>query len=352
MSLPSPSAAALDVSIVVPAWNAAAFLPACLDSLLAQTGLTMEIIVVDDGSDDETPALLAGYAAKYRAIRVLTQSNHGVSVARNAGLAVARGEFVAFVDADDTVTATMYATMIAAARANALDVTVCNAVAHGVRDGQRPVFPAMPMETLPGPDWLVAAAARDALRHYIWCHLYRREFLSRQGLCFVPGITHQDIVWTNEVLLAAARVRFVDRLLYHYRQRAGSLSKPESSAMRLAAARHYLRVAGMLDRLARRNTAGPAVRAVLRRQTVEEGIAVFHLARRLVPAHRELLYADLRRAGFMALLWRNAESLRHRRRVLKRGLRFCLASLYARVGQWFAPREVVVGEVSGEPGGE
>lgn len=86
------------VSVVIPAYNAAATLPATLDSVLAQTYPRIEIIVVDDGSRDGTPDVLARYAPRVRGVR---QDNGGLAAARNAGLAAARGEFIALLDADD-----------------------------------------------------------------------------------------------------------------------------------------------------------------------------------------------------------------------------------------------------------
>lgn len=87
------------VSVIVPAHNAAAYLAESLDSVLAQTYSSVELIVVDDGSTDETPAILARYAELLD--RSIHQDNRGVSAARNAGVEVARGEYVAFLDADD-----------------------------------------------------------------------------------------------------------------------------------------------------------------------------------------------------------------------------------------------------------
>ena len=92
-----PGAAAL-VSVVIPTWNSAATLPRAIDSVLAQTWPHCELIVVDDGGSDDTPALLAGYGARLRALR---QANAGPAAARNHGLREARGDYVAFLDADD-----------------------------------------------------------------------------------------------------------------------------------------------------------------------------------------------------------------------------------------------------------
>ena len=86
------------VSVVVPAYNYARYLPKAIDSALGQTHPPLEVIVVDDGSTDDTPRVLAAYADR---IRVIRQANQGAGAARNAGIAAARGEYVAFLDSDD-----------------------------------------------------------------------------------------------------------------------------------------------------------------------------------------------------------------------------------------------------------
>ena len=90
------------VSVVVPAYNASKYIGQCIDSLLAQTYRRFEIVVVDDGSTDSTPDVLSGYAGLEN-VRIVRQENRGVSAARNAGLSLAKGEYVAFVDSDDVV---------------------------------------------------------------------------------------------------------------------------------------------------------------------------------------------------------------------------------------------------------
>ena len=92
------------ISVVIPVYNAEQFLPACLDSVLHQDYPSFEILVIDDGSTDGSAALIDRYAAREPRIVALHQRNAGVSAARNRGLTEARGEYIAFVDADDRVT--------------------------------------------------------------------------------------------------------------------------------------------------------------------------------------------------------------------------------------------------------
>lgn len=92
-----------EISVIVPVYKVERFLPACIDSLLAQTFADFELILVDDGSPDGCPVLCDAAAEKDNRVRVLHKANGGVSTARNAGLDMARGKWIAFVDSDDSV---------------------------------------------------------------------------------------------------------------------------------------------------------------------------------------------------------------------------------------------------------
>ena len=91
----------MKLSVIIPCYNAQKYLPACLESLLSQTMDDFEAILIDDGSKDDTAAIAMQYASVDERIRFIRQKNAGVSAARNAGLRIAQGEWVLFVDADD-----------------------------------------------------------------------------------------------------------------------------------------------------------------------------------------------------------------------------------------------------------
>ncbi len=114
------------ISIIVPVYKTERFLGACIASIQAQTFADFELILVDDGSPDNCPALCDAAAAKDRRIRVVHQKNRGLSGARNAGLDTARGEWVAFVDSDDTVTPDFCAKLYAAVQDTGAQMVVCN----------------------------------------------------------------------------------------------------------------------------------------------------------------------------------------------------------------------------------
>ena len=116
------------ISILVCAYNAQEYISQCLDSLLTQTFHDIEIIIVDDGSTDETPNILASYATKHPIIRVLHQKNAGPGVARNLALSHAKGKYIMFCDSDDWYEPTMCEKMYSCINSNNVDLVCCNCV--------------------------------------------------------------------------------------------------------------------------------------------------------------------------------------------------------------------------------
>lgn len=114
------------VNIIVPVYNVEKYLVRCMESLLNQTLKEIEIILVDDGSPDNCPQMCDEYARRDSRVKVIHKSNAGLGYARNSGLDVAVGEYIAFVDSDDYVDTSMYATLWNEARASNADVVFCN----------------------------------------------------------------------------------------------------------------------------------------------------------------------------------------------------------------------------------
>ena len=113
------------ISIIVPIYNVEKYLPKCLDSLIHQTCRDLEIILVDDGSPDKCPEICDSYAALDARVRVIHQKNSGVSAARNAGLAAAKGEWIGFMDPDDWADETMYEKLLQAGQQSGCELAIC-----------------------------------------------------------------------------------------------------------------------------------------------------------------------------------------------------------------------------------
>ncbi|MDR3050125.1 MAG: glycosyltransferase [Oscillospiraceae bacterium] len=216
-------------SVIVPVYNVAAFLPQCVDSILGQSEPDIEIILVDDGSTDECPALLAAYAARDARVRVVTKANGGLSDARNAGMDAATGEYLLFVDADDWVDAALVADACAAAGTQGAQLVLWN---------YRRAYPDhVEGPCLPMRDEVIALTGRGLTAYFYrrwfpyvhgqeaWCRLYRRDIVLAAGLRFVSGseVFAEDTLFSAMYLLHVRTLAALARPYTYYRQRPDGL---------------------------------------------------------------------------------------------------------------------------------
>lgn len=113
------------ISVIVPVYGVEKYLSKCIESLVKQTFKDIEVILVDDGSPDSCGKICDMYAEKYEQLVIIHQVNQGVSVARNAGLKIAKGEYIGFVDPDDWVAPEMYESMYGAMKETGTDLVIC-----------------------------------------------------------------------------------------------------------------------------------------------------------------------------------------------------------------------------------
>lgn len=204
------------VSIVIPVYNAEQTLSRCLNSVAAQTFSDFECLLVNDGSSDQSAAILAGFARRDARFRVLSSENHGVSHARNMALARAGGEFLAFLDADDTWEPNALETLIAAI--GELDV----AVAHLWK--QRPdgtLLPDSPPITQSGPQRLTCAQAAQIVFRgapfggHLHAKLFRRAPIASLRFAQDAHI-YEDMLFVLSALAKAAGAVYAPTAIYHY----------------------------------------------------------------------------------------------------------------------------------------
>jgi len=312
------------LSLVMPVYNVAAYLPACLDSLVAQTRQPDEIIAVDDGSTDECPAILARYAEKLPQMRVIRRVNGGLSAARNTGLEHSSGDWLVFLDSDDQLAPEHCATALAMAQADDLDIALFNGWFdfEGRREEEL-IYPDEPdSPVMTGADWLRERLQRRQFFHFVWLHLYRRSFVDRLGLRFFEPWIHEDVPWSTRVLLEAGRVRYSAIPLVHYRKplRPSTPGPARDARLKLLIDSSAFN-ARSLDALLPAAT-NPALRQAIAWQLVDGGLTIFHHLKR-VDSRTTLreLRQNLRREGLLALLWKHASTLPQHRRIARQWIK-------------------------------
>lgn len=212
----------LPLSIIVPVYKVEPYLHKCVDSLLAQDYSDYEIILVDDGSPDGCPEICDNYAERYANIRVIHQQNGGLSVARNAGIAVAQGEYICFVDSDDFWQPNVLGALMAQIAREKLDV---------LRFGYRRVDEAgseLPLDMLRKPiDYQnEVVSGIEYLNSRMGYDCYAWQFVTRHELTgeFMPGIYFEDDEWMPRMMLKAKRVNSTSLSVYNYLVRSGSIT--------------------------------------------------------------------------------------------------------------------------------
>lgn len=201
------------ISVVVPVYNAERYLSRCIDSLLGQTYRHIEVILVDDGSRDRSPAICDAYASRDPRVRVIHKPNGGVSAARNDGIEAAGGEYIAFCDNDDFYAPGTLSRLLDICLENGCDIAQC-LCARGTAESL-PTPPPQPVEIFTGRELL--ESFYTAGTPYVWDKLFRREVW--RGVRFPVGsYMHEDNIVVHRLYGAARRVAVTrERLYYHFR---------------------------------------------------------------------------------------------------------------------------------------
>ncbi len=209
----------VDVSVIVPIYNAEPTIARCLDSLVAQTFIdNTEIILVDDGSTDRTPEIIDDYAGKYPQIRVIHQENKGVSAARNAGISLAEGEWIAFCDSDDTAVPRWLEAMYEETP-NA-DLVVCgyNIYRMDLSDNPVPRKESVTRRTVfMEPDIILETLLKERQLQFIWNKLFRKSVIDAHNIRFDESFTvFEDEDFVLEYISWIADVVAIPEAGYNY----------------------------------------------------------------------------------------------------------------------------------------
>ena len=221
---------AIALSIVVPVYNVAIYLPKCIDSLLDQDipKDEYEILLINDGSTDDSGSICDEYAGREGNIRVIHQPNQGLSAARNKGIALARGEYVQFVDSDDYLQKNVLNDLLLQIKRDNLDVLRFNY--QLVDERGYPSFPYK--EQKAGVDYrdnvvdgTVFLNERLGSACYAWQFISRTDQIRDNHLFFKPGLLYEDTIWTPDLLLTVSNVNSADTIVYNYRMRNDSITR-------------------------------------------------------------------------------------------------------------------------------
>ena len=213
------------ISVIVPVYKVEAYLDRCMQSIVNQTYSNLEIILVDDGSPDRCGAMCDAWAEKDSRIKVIHKENGGLSDARNAGMSIANGEYIAFVDSDDWVHPEYLSLLHRAARVYGVTMVGCdylmtdeNGIEHYVEEPE--------MESHCAAQALEMLTNNRGYRAVAWNKLYHRSLL--EGETYPVGRYHEDEFFTYRIMDKAGKLAYVNAPLYFYFQRSGSIMQSVS----------------------------------------------------------------------------------------------------------------------------
>ncbi|GAA6323788.1 glycosyltransferase [Fusobacterium ulcerans] len=218
----------MELSIIVPIYNVEDYLEECLESLYNIKNIELEIILVNDGSKDNSFKIMEKFKDMYPEKTVLiNKENGGLSSARNAGMKAAAGEYISFIDSDDFIDVDEFERFFKEGQKDKLDVIVGNMRYYTPEKTGDPLFRSDMIKNsgiLKGVDFFWELFQKPkCFREEVVDDIYRREFLLKNDIWFNENIVHEDSEFTPLVYLKAEKVRYIDRAFYFYRQRTGSI---------------------------------------------------------------------------------------------------------------------------------
>lgn len=207
-------------SFIVPVYNTSKYLKRCLDSILKQSFKDYEIIIVNDGSTDDSFKIISKYEKKNDNVKVITQKNQGLSMARNNGVKKATGEYLIFIDSDDYVEKNLLKEIDK--EIDGVEVLRYQVVTEDEDGNNKKEFKEEPFDVMSGFD----AFKYISSYHFVepaWCYVYKKDYYTENKFSFKKGVYHEDFGLMPYVIYKARKVKSINYVGYHYITRRGSI---------------------------------------------------------------------------------------------------------------------------------
>ena len=212
------------ISIIIPIFNTEKYLSKTINSILSQSYKNIEVILVDDGSDDNSLSICKEYAKKDNRIVVIHNENSGVSKTRNIGLEQAKGDFISFVDSDDYIEKNMIEELYNLHLKTNSDITMCSIIREN-QNGKEFEKIIYPNKTI-SQKKIIENTINDNIRDYLWNKLYKKDLFDE--IEFPKGKIYEDVLTLYRLYSKANHLTSTDDVLYHYVNRENSIVNSSS----------------------------------------------------------------------------------------------------------------------------
>lgn len=213
------------ISVIIPVYNVEKYLVQCLQSVVEQTYTNLEIILIDDGSTDSSPMICDTFAREDERIKVIHQSNGGLSCARNLGLDIMQGDYVSFVDSDDWIDRDMFAKLLGILEEESADIAICSY--YWVRGEHHLPVDNSGKKVVYTRETALKELFRDKIiRNYVCDKFYKRELFD--GIRFPIGRFYEDIAITYKLFDKARKIVSIGVPKYYYRVHDNSIVAKEN----------------------------------------------------------------------------------------------------------------------------
>lgn len=218
----------VSISIIIPCFNVEKYLKECLDSILTQSFKDFEVICVDDGSIDNTLNILKEYSLKDSRLKIITQNNKGVSIARNVALANAVGKYVCFVDSDDMLSSGALEKMFSTSESNNLDLLRFDEKIiydeKKLEKEWRRIIPEITYDVMDGKELFAKLVSISDMPVYCWKNFLRLDNLKKNNFAFPEGLIFEDTLTCPFFYFISKRAYIIRDELYCYRRRLQSIT--------------------------------------------------------------------------------------------------------------------------------
>lgn len=219
------------ISIIIPIYKVEKYIDRCVKSVIDQTYKNLEIILIDDGSPDNCPVICDEWAQRDCRIKVIHKKNGGLSDARNAGIKIASGELIGFVDGDDWISEDMYQLLYENMNRNGSDISACGVKIVWNNETNYKLLTPPGECVLSRREGMEAIIRESKLKQPVWYKLYKIDVV--RGVLFPINKYHEDVFWSYQVIGKADKISVFDTPCYYYFQRENSIMGTSYSLKRL-----------------------------------------------------------------------------------------------------------------------